>query len=993
MGWGERLAQIWTKLRLLQRIAIAQGALLLLGVLGLTTVMTQLDRQEMLTAQEERARVLLLITTPLVGEEVIVGDFATIKQLLERQASAYTDVTELLWRNAGHEGIGAIVSTPQKRPPDWFRNLIAIPTVTHTTTINLGGVDYGGLEVTMNPAPIEIALWDSFERYLWIGLGVAVFLFISLLLLLRASLRVLHDLASGADRFGRGEYGTRIVPRGAHEMRSAAQAFNGMAENMQKLLADLADKRQELREQLHLTEEIFEALPHPAFFRNNHGRYLAVNEAWEAFFGESRENAIGRTDRELYAHAPEQAALHTAMDAKLPHMPGAQQSYEVTVRTRHGREYQARFAQGMLTAEDGSMRGTIGVITNLTGLKQAEQNAYTAQLEKAAAEEASRAKSMFLANMSHEIRTPLTAIIGFSEALLDVSQSMAERIEGVRTINRAGKHLLGIVNDILDLSKIEAGRLDIERLPVPLLPVIEEAAALARMQAADKGIDFAIDYAFPLPETVVSDPVRLKQILISIIGNAIKFTEQGSVTLRVGYEAPAHRGKFIVEDTGIGMTPEQMTRLFQPFTQADATTTRRFGGTGLGLALSRQLAERLGGEIVPESLPGRGSRFTITFATGKVTRLISSKEEAERLLLRNTTEEGSVALQGRILLAEDNPDNQRLIALNVRRFGLQLEVVDNGEKALATALAEPYDLVLMDMQMPVMDGLTAVRQLRASNYGGPIIALTANATQEDMDSCLEAGCNGFLTKPIERARFGEVLGRYLPTAHIIDAEEPDRYALPADAELHLVELTRQTATWVVREIPALRAAIARSDWGEAKRMAVELRTAAASCACARLAELAGQLEFTVSAASSTAADTLIERMERLVRHMLAVLPYPESATAPADSEPLISELLAEGPGMEDLVQYFLGRLPGYLQNLQNGIAAADLAAVKKQAHDLKAVGGGYGYPQVTELAIRLEAAAVAGQLDLAGKLVEEFERMAARIEAGAHGLITGANPS
>ena len=254
MGWGERLARYWTELRLLQRIAIAQGALLLVGVVLLIAVMTRLDREDMVAAQTERVRALLLIAMPLVAEHVVVGDYATIKQLLQRQATAYTDITRLLWRHAGHEGVSADVSVPLKRPPGWFRDLVAIPTVAHATEISLGGVDYGRLEAVMNPAPIEIALWESFVRYLWIGFGAAVILFVSLLLLLRASLRVLHELAGGADRFGRGEYGTRIVPHGAREVRAAAQAFNGMAERMQKLLAELADNRQELREQLHLTE-------------------------------------------------------------------------------------------------------------------------------------------------------------------------------------------------------------------------------------------------------------------------------------------------------------------------------------------------------------------------------------------------------------------------------------------------------------------------------------------------------------------------------------------------------------------------------------------------------------------------------------------------------------------------------------------------------------------------------------------------------------------
>ena len=364
----------------------------------------------------------------------------------------------------------------------------------------------------------------------------------------------------------------------------------------------------------------------------------------------------------------------------------------------------------------------------ITDHKRAEEQAKKAQFEKSAAEATSQAKSMFLANMSHEIRTPLTAIIGFSEALLNVKQSKVEQLEAINTIHRTGKHLLTIINDILDLSKIEAGGLEVERVSVPLFELVEEVAAMARHQVESKSIQFFVDPSFPLPKVIQSDPVRIRQILLNLLSNAIKFTERGKITLRVRYDTENGRLALQVADTGVGIKPEHLSRIFNPFTQADAGTARRFGGTGLGLSLSKQLAEMLGGTITVESNLDQGSCFTFTLDAGPVSILINSPEEAQQVRQPSMPDDNFNLLTGTLLVAEDNPDNQRLIALNARYLGVEVKMVENGEMAVAEALANPYDLILMDMHMPIMDGLTAVRVLRSKGYSGPIIALTADAT-------------------------------------------------------------------------------------------------------------------------------------------------------------------------------------------------------------------------------------------------------------------------
>ncbi len=618
----------------------------------------------------------------------------------------------------------------------------------------------------------------------------------------------------------------------------------------------------------------------------------------------------------------------------------------------------------------------------ITASKEAEERAKVALIDKTAAELASQTKSLFLANMSHEIRTPLTAIIGFSEALLDVNQSMSERIEGIQTINRTGKHLLNIINEILDLSKIEAGRLEVERLPVPLYPLLDEVAVLGRSQAEAKGIYFSVEPAFPLPRTLASDPVRLKQILLNLISNAIKFTEQGGVTLAVRHDAAAGRLMLAVSDTGIGISPEQLARLFQPFTQADASTTRRFGGTGLGLALSKQLAEMLGGSLAVESAPGRGSRFTVTLEIGAVEAFIHGPEEAQRQLHTAEDEGQERALSGSILVAEDNPDNQRLIALNTRRMGAELQVVENGELAVAAALARPYDLILMDMQMPVMDGMTAVRLLRAQGYGGPIVALTANATQQDRQNCLDAGCDGFLTKPIERQRFNETLGRYLNLAPAAPPEQDLEPLIPAmlSQDPGLGELMGHFLGRVTDCQRDLQQALENGDTEAVRRQARELKALGSNYLCPQITEIAGQLEFAATAGNGRAMRELLGKLGVLAKRIRLAVP-PEAAAD--DAAPIISALLEEGPEMAEMVEYFLGRLPGYEQGLRAALGAGDLGSLKKQAHDLKAVGGGYGYPQVTALAVRLEAGSAEGRLEEARDLVTQFSRLARRIEAGA----------
>ncbi len=417
-------------------------------------------------------------------------------------------------------------------------------------------------------------------------------------------------------------------------------------------------------------------------------------------------------------------------------------------------------------AED---RELIDITAHLAGLA-IERYQAIAQLQQAkvAAEAASQTKSEFLANMSHEIRTPMTAILGYADLLSDEQDAPPQWRKAISTIKQNGQHLLAIINDILDMSKIEAGKMTVEVIETNPMQIVEEAVSLMHARAEGKGIDLVVKYNTPIPEQIESDPTRLRQILLNLLGNALKFTEVGSVTIQLAADPDQQLFHLSVVDTGIGMSPEQRDIIarFDAFNQADGSTTRKFGGTGLGLRISNSLAQMLGGGIKVESALGEGSTFTMTIATGDLTgvrmlepdEIAKNTEQATQKKSKRSDDLSGEPLKGlRVLLAEDGPDNQRLISFLLKKAGANVTVAENGLLAHDLALEaqskeNPFDLILMDMQMPVLDGYGATRKLREADYSGPIIALTAHAMAEDRQKCLKAGCNDFATKPIDRAK-------------------------------------------------------------------------------------------------------------------------------------------------------------------------------------------------------------------------------------------------
>jgi signal transduction histidine kinase/FixJ family two-component response regulator len=393
--------------------------------------------------------------------------------------------------------------------------------------------------------------------------------------------------------------------------------------------------------------------------------------------------------------------------------------------------------------------------------------------QQTCAQAASQAKSAFLANMSHEIRTPLTAILGYCDVLRDDEQLAAcpeRRRELLDTIDAAGRHLLTIINDILDLSKIEAGRMTIETIDMGLIALVDEVVSILTPAAIKKGLQLDIVLLSPVPDRVVGDPTRLRQIIMNLLGNALKFTSAGTVTLclQTISDSATQRLQIRVIDTGVGMSAAQASLLFEAFSQADSSTTRRFGGTGLGLAISRRLAQLLGGSVsLVRTAEGEGSEFLLDLPlhVSEQSSWVKTLEPSKPAAVETNT---AIQLEGRILLAEDGPDNQRLISLLLRKAGATVEIAGHGGIALdmlarAQQLGQPFDLLLTDMQMPEMDGYTLASMVRERGDALPVIALTAHAMAGDARRCLDAGCHDYATKPIEKAKLLRVVQRWLQT--------------------------------------------------------------------------------------------------------------------------------------------------------------------------------------------------------------------------------------
>lgn len=530
----------------------------------------------------------------------------------------------------------------------------------------------------------------------------------------------------------------------------------GVSLSARRLERELAETLAERDAQLR---SLIACLPDMVFYKDTEGRYLDFNDKFCELFGWTREQLQGSRDHDLF---PAEVADEFRADDRKAEREGLHSFVEWVDTPTQGRR-KLHTSKRAVHDDAGRLRGVACVARDITELHEKQEALKQA---KAEAETANEAKTTFLANISHEIRTPLTGVLGFAELLTEQPDAdRATRQDWSGTIQRSAQHLQTLLNDVLDVSKIEAGRMDIERRPMDLPALLSDLVSSYRPQAVSRGLTLDLSCPRPLPRTIESDPTRLRQVLSNLISNALKFTEDGGVRVEVELNAAeddrgADRLRIDVVDTGPGVSEEKQARLFQRFAQADSSVSREHGGTGLGLVIARFFCEALGGGLRMESREGFGTRMTAEIDPGDLAG-VEMIDAGEAVVRRKTTRpEASVTRSGaergagsgvRVLVVDDGPTNRKYVRTVLEAAGYGVATAEDGRAGVAAALSdESYALILMDMQMPVLDGYAAARELREAGCVTPIVALTASVLAGDRRRCLHAGCTDYLTKPIER---------------------------------------------------------------------------------------------------------------------------------------------------------------------------------------------------------------------------------------------------
>jgi len=673
-----------------------------------------------------------------------------------------------------------------------------------------------------------------------------------------------------------------------------------------------------------------------------------------------------------------------------------------------------------------------GVLISMDDVTLLEEKELLLRQSMEEAEAANHAKTAFLSNMSHEIRTPMTAILGFTEVLKrGLNQTEEDRIRHLNTISNSGTHLLELINDVLDLSKVESGAMEVESIACKAATISNEVVHVLQVKAREKGISLELAIDSDLPAHIFSDPSRLRQIVTNLVGNAIKFTEKGGVQVRLEHDETEGESRMLIKviDSGIGMSDQQLSTIFEAFIQADASITRRFGGTGLGLSISRKLALAMNGDIVVSSTEGEGSTFMLTLPTGDISNVAMLSVEE---VLKSVDEVESVTAkqwsfpQSHALVVDDGPENRELLSVVLGELGIEITTAENGQLALDAMDKQRFDVVLMDIQMPVMDGYQAVGEMRKRGVSEPVVALTANAMKGYEQTVMDAGFSHYMTKPIDidglTILLGELLGGTcanidpaLPSAmsepqtHAAAANLSDEKPVYSNMALQNPKFRAIAEQFVLRleeQMYEMRECIEKNDLDTLAKLAHWLKGSGGTVGFVEFAEPARELEMAARAGDLVTAGAVLDQIDG-VRHRIRFDDEPgifetqpnnsradqapvfvssESSTSMADDydndEPITCSLPMDNKRFRGIAARFIPRLEDQLAAFREAISENNFVEVAALAHWLKGSGGNVGYEGFTELAARLEASAKNGDHN---KVVSDFAAVsdyAARVKQG-----------